>query len=127
VCSSDLPFGTNHLFQGWVDKFLATPKEGIRDSFITATYKYADLTFFADYHVLNSDEDFNKVGGGQGDKYGTEWNVAAAYNYNKNIMTKIEYGKYRESDQYQATATPSATSVRIRDTDKLWLTAMYTF
>lgn len=117
------PFGTNHLFQGWVDKFLATPKEGIRDSFITATYKYADVTFFADYHVLNSDQDFNKVGGGKGNKYGTEWNVAAAYNYNKNIMTKIEYGKYSESDQYQATPA----SARIRDTDKLWLTAMYTF
>ena len=121
------PFGTNHLFQGWVDKFLATPKEGIRDTFVTATYRYDDFTFFADYHVFNSDKDFFKVTGGKGDKYGTEWNVAATYNYNKNMMTKIEYGKYSESDQYQAAAAASPTSVRIRDTDKLWLTAMYTF
>jgi Alginate export len=115
------PFGTNHLFQGWVDKFLATPKEGIRDTFVTATYRYDDFSFFADYHVLNSDEDFVSATGGKGDKYGTEWNVAATYNYNKNIMAKVEYGKYSESDQYLATAN------RIRDTDKLWLTAMYTF
>jgi hypothetical protein len=115
------PFGTNHLFQGWVDKFLATPKEGIRDSFITATYRYDDFLFFADYHLFNSDKDFAKVTGGTGDKYGTEWNVATTYNYNKNIMAKIEYGKYSERDQYLATAS------RIRDTDKLWLTAMYTF
>ena len=120
------PFGTNHLFQGWVDKFLATPKEGIRDTFVTATYRYDDFLFFADYHVFNSDEDFFKVTGGKGDKYGTEWNVAATYNYNKNIMAKIEYGKYSESDQYQPTATVTQAS-RIRDTDKLWLTAMYTF
>ena len=120
------PFGTNHLFQGWVDKFLATPKEGIRDTFVTATYRYDDFTFFADYHVFNSDEEFFKVTGGKGDKYGTEWNVSTTYNYSKNIMAKVEYGKYSESDQYQPTATVTQAN-RIRDTDKLWLTAMYTF
>ncbi len=120
------PFGTNHLFQGWVDKFLATPKEGIRDTFVTATYRYDDFLFFADYHLFNSDEDFFKATGGKGDKYGTEWNVAATYNYNKNIMAKIEYGNYSENDQYQPTATITQAN-RIRDTDKLWLTAMYTF
>ena len=115
------PFGTNHLFQGWVDKFLATPKEGIKDTFITATYRWNDVTFFADYHVFNSDVDFVKATGGKGDKYGTEWNAAVTYNVNKNLMAKVEYGKYSEDDQYLATAN------RIRDTEKLWLTAMYTF
>jgi hypothetical protein len=116
------PFGTNHLFQGWVDKFLATPRQGIEDTFITATYRYDDFLFFADYHLLKSDKDFAKVGGGFGDTYGKEWNVAATYNYSKNIMAKVEYGKYTESDQYGP-----AVANRIRDTDKLWLTAMYTF
>lgn len=124
------PFGTNHLFQGWVDKFLATPVEGIKDTFLTANYKYGDFMFFADYHVYKSDEDFNKVGGGKGDKYGTEWNAAVTYNVNKNIMTKLEYGKYSEDDHY--TLLPAANTVagnrgRIRDTEKVWLTAMYTF
>ncbi len=113
------PFGTNHLFQGWVDKFLATPTAGIEDSFVTATYRYGDFLFFADYHILKSDRDFVKTTGGTGDEYGTEWNAAVTYNYNKNIMTKIEYGQFKESDQYG----PG----RIRDTEKLWLTAMYTF
>jgi len=113
------PFGTNHLFQGWVDKFLTTPKEGIRDSFITAAYKYGDFAFFADYHWLNSDKDFSKVGGGSGDQYGTEWNAAATYHYSKNMMTKVEYGKYSERDQYAAG--------RIKDTEKFWLTASYSF
>lgn len=115
------PFGTNHLFQGWVDKFLATPKEGIQDTFITATYRLDDFLFFADYHFIDSDKDFSKVGGGTGNRYGKEWNVAVTYNLNSNVMTKLEYGKFTESDQYLATAS------RIRDTDKLWITGMYTF
>jgi len=113
------PFGTNHLFQGWVDRFLVTPKEGIRDTFITATYKIGDFAFFADYHWLNSDKNFNRVGGGSGDQYGTEWNLAASYSYHKNLLTKVEYGQYSERDQYAAG--------RIKDTDKLWLTLLYTF
>ncbi len=128
------PFGTNHLFQGWVDKFLATPRQGIKDTFVTATYKWDDFQFFADYHVIKSDEDFYTVGSGtakNGSKYGTEWNVAATYNIDKNWMAKFEYGKFSEDDHYAAaantTANPAGIRGRIHDTEKLWLTAMYTF
>lgn len=128
------PFGTNHLFQGWVDKFLTTPVEGIRDSFITATYKWGDFSFFADYHVLDADKDFHTVGSGaaaNGNRYGTEWNAAATWNYNKNIVAKVEYGKFSEDDHYALLAN-TANNVagnrgRIRDTEKLWLTLNYTF
>ena len=119
------PFGTNHLFQGWVDKFLVTPRQGIRDTFVTASYKIDDFAFLAEYHIIKSDEDFNHVGGGTGDKYGKEWNISAAYAVNKNIATKIEYGKFKEDDAYKASAI--AMSGSFRDTEKLWLTAMYTF
>lgn len=128
------PYGTNHLFQGWVDKFLATPKSGIKDTFLTATYKYDDFLFFADYHFINADEDFNTVGGGtrtNGNKYGKEWNIAATYNYSKNILAKLEYGKFTEDDHYAPVANVANNIAgnrnRVRDTDKLWLTAMYTF
>lgn len=128
------PFGTNHLFQGWVDKFLATPKEGIRDTFLTATYRLNDWSFFADFHVYNSDTNFYTVGSGtakNGDKFGTEWNAAVTYNVNKNLVTKLEYGQYSEDDHYAAASntanTVTGNSGRIRDTEKLWLTAMYTF
>ena len=125
------PFGTNHLFQGWVDKFLATPLEGIQDSFVTATYKYGDFVFFADYHQIKSDKNFNTVGDGTGDKFGTEWNVATTYNYSKNILAKVEYGRFSEDDHYALlAATPNTVTGnrgRVRDTDKVWLTTMYTF
>lgn len=125
------PFGTNHLFQGWVDKFLATPLEGIKDSFVTATYKYGDFMFFADFHVIQSDKNFNTVGGGTGDSYGKEWNAAVTYNVNKNLMTKLEYGKFTEDDHYALLAgtanTVAGNRGRVRDTDKIWATVMYTF
>ncbi len=128
------PFGTNHLFQGWVDKFLVTPRAGIKDSFVTATYRYGDVVFFADYHVLASDEDFYTVNGGAsrtGNRYGTEWNAAMTWNVDKNWMTKLEYGKFSEDDHFAAaantTSNAAGTRGRIRDTEKLWLTAMYTF
>lgn len=128
------PYGTNHLFQGWVDKFLATPRQGIKDTFVTATYRLEDFLFFADYHVINADENFYTVGSGaakNGSKYGTEWNASVTYNVNPNVMTKLEYGRFSESDNYAAAAntanTVAGNAGRIRDTDKLWLTAMYTF
>lgn len=43
------PLGTNHLFQGWVDKFLVTPAQGIRDTFITAGGKVGDVTLLTEY------------------------------------------------------------------------------
>ena len=134
------PYGTNHLFQGWVDKFLATPVEGIRDTFVTATYRFDDFTFFADYHLFKSDEDFHTVGSGaatNGNKFGKEWNVAATWNIDKNWVTKLEYGRFTEDDKYtllpvatvanNPTAIANANRGRVRDTDKLWLTASYTF
>ncbi|MDP8566938.1 alginate export family protein [Methylophilus aquaticus] len=128
------PFGTNHLFQGWVDKFLVTPRAGIKDSFVTATYRYGDFVFFADYHVIDADTGFYTVNGGagrSGSRYGTEWNAAVTWNVDKNWMTKLEYGKFNEGDQFAAAAntTGNAAGVRGRfhDTEKLWLTAMYTF
>ncbi len=128
------PFGTNHLFQGWVDKFLVTPREGIRDSFVTATYRYGDFLFFADYHLIDADKDFYTVGSGStrnGNRYGTEWNAAVTWNVDKNWMTKLEYGKFSEDDHFAAaantTSNAAGTRGRIRDTEKLWLTAMYTF
>lgn len=135
------PLGTNHLFQGWVDKFLVTPAEGMRDTFVTATYKWGDVLFFADYHVFHSDENFHTVGNGlnnMGNRFGKEWNAAATYNYDKNIMAKIEYGRFTEDDHYAllpsvlpASPTPvqvaNANRGRFRDTEKLWLTVMYSF
>ena len=117
------PLGTNHLFQGWTDLFLNTPNAGIQDTFITAGGKLFDIQLYAEYHWINSDEDFNSLGGTQGDSYGQEFDVSAAYTLGK-WMGKMEYAHFREDDEFGSTVN---AGTRKRDTEKLWLTVMYTF
>ncbi|MEE9552338.1 MAG: hypothetical protein V3V89_04760, partial [Gammaproteobacteria bacterium] len=49
--------GTNHAFQGWADRFLITPGDGIEDFFVTAIIKAYGIKFVIDYHDLSSDND----------------------------------------------------------------------
>jgi hypothetical protein len=121
------PFGTNHLFQGGGDRFLTTPREGIQDSYITAKYKYGDFSFSGEYHILNSDTYFNKVGGGMGDRFGKDWTASVAYTINKNLTTKIEYANFIEGDHYALIPTTTNNAGRFYDTEKIWLTALYSF
>lgn len=116
------PLGTNHLFQGWADQFLVTPRAGIKDTFVSFGGKVFDVALSGEYHIIKSDEDFEDAGIGTGDKYGNELDLAAAYTYKK-WMGKVEYARYREDD----ILTGTAANARKRDTEKLWLTVMYTF
>ena len=116
------PFGTNHLFQGWADQFLVTPRQGIKDNFVTFGGKpLGDLTLLAEYHVFDADENFAKFGGGFGDRYGKEFDVSAMYSVSAKFWVKAEYANFREDDRI-ALATG-----RKPDVEKVWLTAMYSF
>ena len=123
------PLGTNHLFQGWADQFLATPRQGMKDTFVTLATTIEKAKLYAEYHVFYADEDYETLGSTAanrrfGDKYGTEFDVSVFYPFTDKISGKLEYAKFNESDIYGATATNAA-----RKTDKeiIWLTAMYTF
>ena len=39
------PLGTNHAFQGWADRFLITPADGIEDLFVTLQMKVWGANF----------------------------------------------------------------------------------
>ena len=112
------PLGTNHLFQGWVDKFLTTPKEGIRDTFVTAGTKLGKATLLTEYHWFDSDVAFTS-GAGTATRLGREWDVSVTYPVSPQWMARLEYGRFTEGAQY--------TAARYRDTEKLWLTMMYSF
>ncbi len=112
------PLGTNHLFQGWVDKFLVTPKEGLRDTFLTAGTTLGKTTLLAEIHRFSSDVPFTS-GTGQSTSLGREWDVSAAYPVTKQLTAKLEYGRFSEG-------SPHGTS-RYRDTEKLWATLLFNF
>ncbi len=84
------PLATNHLFQGWADQFLVTPRQGIQDVFYTAGTKIEKLQLLGEYHHFNSD-----VGNIE---FGREFDVSAAYALTPQLVGKIEYADYRAGD-----------------------------
>jgi hypothetical protein len=115
------PLGTNHLFQGWADVFLTTPNQGIEDTMLIAGGKVMGATIKAEYHFINSDRNFTKVGGGKGNSYGKELDLGVYYKFTKLISGSVEYADFKEDDEYVKTVS------RKRDIKKFWLTAIYTF
>lgn len=117
------PLGTNHLFQGWADVFLVTPRQGIKDSFVSVTGNIEKVKLYAEYHVLKSDEQFDSISG-LGDKYGHEFDASISYLVSSKLNAKLEYAKFTESDVYGTSLT---AAVRKGDKEIVWLTALYSF
>ena len=100
------PLGTLHKFNGWADKFLTTPPNGLEDKYVNlgAAFKGVGpldtLGFVLSYHDYEA--------GHISADYGTEWNVSAAAKI-KRVNLMLKYADY--SQGVLATA---------RDTSKLW-------
>ena len=127
------PFGTNHLFQGWADVFLVTPKQGIEDTYLSFGGKVFDVQLMGEYHWFNSDKNFRTAGNSAtnftGNNYGKELDLSAAYALNKNWSGKIEYFSYNADDCYATDGNCSSTGTKrsYRDIDKFLFTMLYTF
>lgn len=111
--------GTNHLFQGWSDLFLATPGSGIKDTMIIAGGKFMGAKLKAEYHFIDSDRKFNTIGGGTGNKFGKELDLGVYYPFTKKVIGSIEYAKFTEDDKVATGRKPT--------TQKIWITGIYKF
>ncbi len=94
------PLATLHKWNGFADKFLATPGAGLEDIYLTAVTKINGVKLVATYHDYNSD-----VGG---INYGSEIDLIAAYKLNKTYSFLAKYANYN-ADEFSV------------DTEKLWL------
>lgn len=96
------PLATLHAFNGWADKFLTTPANGLRDAYLDAAFKVpgkgalAGLTLRAAWH------DYNSTVGGQG--YGQEWNALASYPVTKTITIGAKFARY-DADAFATDTT----------------------
>jgi hypothetical protein len=105
------PFGTNHAFQGWADKFLNTPVGGIREQAIAAVYKVppgtllAGIVGIASVHRFTSDS---------GDRYGQELDLRLAKSLSKGVTVSAKLADYK-ADGFSV------------DTQKWWLTLALSF
>jgi len=100
--SFSTPLATKHKFNGWADMFLATPKDGLVDTYLTAVGKVSGIKLLATYHMFSSDNG--------GENYGSEIDLLAAKKFAKHYSVGIKYAKYMEGDL--------ATK---KDTNKFWL------
>ncbi|MCI4590334.1 hypothetical protein MOK15_09525 [Sphingobium sp. BYY-5] len=105
--SFQTPLGTNFKFQGWADKFLTTPPNGIRDLYVGGGYGWkqvgplSGVTLQAVWHRFDSDR--------LDQHYGDEWNLIASAKIKKTALS-LRYASYD--------ARSMAT-----DTQKFWVQA----
>ncbi len=106
IASFQTPFATLHKFNGWADKFLGTPANGLKDFYGALSYKVGTdgplkgLKFDAIYHDFSADT---------GGNYGNEINLQVSKKFGKQYYGALKFADYN--------ANGFAT-----DTQKIWLT-----
>jgi hypothetical protein len=86
VTSFGTPLATLHAYQGWADRFLATPVHGVQDIYFTAIARVFGIDFTLVYHDLSSDNlDFD---------YGSEVDIQATRALNKHFTLGLKYASY---------------------------------
>ena len=112
------PLGTNHAFQGFADRFLVTPGDGIRDIFATISMKALGAQFSTSYHVFNADRDNYR--------YGTEWDLLVERAFAKRFLVGLKYADYR-ADRNALNVTRNTASEQAFDLTKFWAYVQYKY
>jgi hypothetical protein len=101
VASFRTPLATLHKFQGWADRFLNTPANGIEDSYLGLSGKVGPVMLAATWHTFSADEG--------GAAYGDELDIVVTYPVNKRISLQFKAADYR-ADTFSV------------DTTNVWMT-----
>ncbi len=104
--SFNTPLATLHKFNGWADRFLATPANGLQDLFLTVNAKVGRWTLGAEYH------DFSADSGGA--SYGTELDGFAVYKTSWKQQFGLKFALY-DADEWTV------------DTQKVWFFTRWGF
>lgn len=102
------PLATLHAFQGWADKFLATPAAGIQDKYLNMGISFAGAQAVVSYHKFDSDE-------GSTD-FGDEIDLSVTRKFGA-IAWTAKFAQYSMGDTLPAYS----------DTTKFWLMADWSF
>jgi hypothetical protein len=112
------PLGTNHAFQGFADRFLVTPGDGIRDFFASVGMKAFGAQFSTTYHVFRADRG--------GYRYGSEWDVLMERVFAKNFLGGVKYADYRADDNPDNLAR-NTFGEQAFDLTKFWVYVQYKY
>ncbi len=94
------PLATLHAVQGWADKFLATPSDGIEDLYFSIAMKIRETNISLIYHRINPEAG--------GPDYGSEWDL---------LIRKPIADRYSLVFKYADYDARSFST----DTEKLWI------
>jgi len=96
--SFQTPLATKHAFNGWADKFLVTPADGLEDKYASVGGMVAGIKLAAVYHKFDADEGRND--------YGSEVDLVAVKKFGP-YTVGLKYADYNAEDV-------------LTDTNKVW-------
>ena len=105
------PLATLHAYQGWTDRFLTTPPDGVDDRFVTLTRTLAKIQWTAVYHHFRADRDHTP--------YGSEWALRGVWPLGKHLQVGAKGAVYRSEDPASLCSGVS-TPPLCRDVSKIW-------
>ena len=109
------PLATLHAFNGWADRFLATPGKGLEDTNLKLLAKYWGLNFVLAAHSFQSNSG--------GLDFGKEIDFSVMKPVNRNLSLLLKYADYQSDD---VTMTLAGTT-KNTDLTKTWLQVAYKF
>lgn len=107
---------TGHAFQGWADRFLVTPGDGIEDLIATLAIKAGRASFTAVYHDLSSDT-------GSYD-YGDEIDLILNFAVVKRVSAGLKYSYYDADENTVNVARNGAIGA---DVAKFWTWVQFNY
>ncbi|WP_456382956.1 hypothetical protein [Hydrogenimonas sp.] len=108
------PLATLHAMNGWADKFLATPAQGLEDMSFKLGYNFGEYgKIVGIYHIFSSEDDIPSY---NSDDLGDEIDVAYNYKITKDLGLLLKGAWYSAGDVESYT-----------DTDKYWVQLDYKF
>lgn len=84
------PFATLHAFNGWADRFLTTPVNGLEDSYLGWNRKFGKLTANIVWHDFQSDR--------LNIHYGQEWDASLAWAFSPHWNAMLKHADYQAYD-----------------------------
>jgi hypothetical protein len=112
------PLGTNHAFQGWADRFLITPADGIEDLFVTLNVKVLGANFLAMWHHFSANDG--------GYDYGTEWDLVLERPIANHFLVGVKYAYYDAAGDALNLARNSISGQAF-DLEKAWAYVQFKF
>lgn len=116
VYALQTPFATLHAQNGWADKFLVTPKDGLVDRSLSVGAKPGPVSLLGVYRDYSSDY--------RGYAYGKELNLQASWKAVGQLTLLVKYAAY---DGNSAALARNANKDLEKDLDKFWVQADWRF